>query len=370
MPRISLVPQNREFFHLLSNASANAVGISRQLVGLLERFPANGDRLSEIKALEHEGDRLTREVVDLLNRTFVTPFDRDDIYNLATAIDDVCDHVDEAAGDIVGFGVVQVRPKATEQAQVISAQRRAARRGREAASTGSRIRATSCAHCAISRTRATGSTARRLRPLRVRDGPDRGDPVEGHPRAARGGRGRVRERGRRARGDSRQEPIAPGSAVDDVLLVTVIVVALAFDFTNGFHDTANAVATSVSTRALPPRIAVLIASVANLAGAFVTTAVAKTIGQDIVSTELDRPTKTILAAPVGGDRLEPAHVVARTAVELVARADRRSGRRGARPGRLGRRALARARARRRRSPRSSRPSSRSRPRSLLLVAIY
>jgi predicted phosphate transport protein (TIGR00153 family) len=119
MPRISLVPQNREFFHLLSNASANAVGISRQLVALLEGFPANGDRLSEIKTLEHEGDRLTREVVDLLNRTFVTPFDRDDIYNLATAIDDVCDHVDEAAGDIVGFGVVQVRPKATEQARVI-----------------------------------------------------------------------------------------------------------------------------------------------------------------------------------------------------------------------------------------------------------
>ena len=70
------------------------------------------------------------------------------------------------------------------------------------------------------------------------------------------------------------------------LLVVTIVVALAFDFTNGFHDTANAVATSVSTRALSPRLAVLIAAIANLAGAFVTTAVAKTVGKGIIDTGL------------------------------------------------------------------------------------
>lgn len=119
MARISLVPQNKQFFRLLERASDNAVGISRQLVRLLEEFPANGDHLREVKELEHEGDRLTREVVDLLNRTFVTPFDRDDIYLLAGAIDDVCDHVDEAAGNIAGYGVEQIRPKAKEQAQVI-----------------------------------------------------------------------------------------------------------------------------------------------------------------------------------------------------------------------------------------------------------
>jgi uncharacterized protein len=117
--RISLVPQNKQFFRLLEQASDNAVGISRQLVQLLDAFPSNGTNLREIKELEHEGDRLTREVVDLLNRTFVTPFDRDDIYLLAGAIDDVCDHVDEAAGNIVGYGVEQIRPKANEQAQVI-----------------------------------------------------------------------------------------------------------------------------------------------------------------------------------------------------------------------------------------------------------
>jgi PiT family inorganic phosphate transporter len=86
--------------------------------------------------------------------------------------------------------------------------------------------------------------------------------------------------------------------MDDVLLVVVVLVALGFDFTNGFHDTANAVATSVSTRALSPRLAVLVAAVANLAGAFVTTAVAKTVGKGIIDTALANE-KTVLAALIG-----------------------------------------------------------------------
>ncbi|MGH3002928.1 MAG: inorganic phosphate transporter [Gaiellaceae bacterium] len=82
------------------------------------------------------------------------------------------------------------------------------------------------------------------------------------------------------------------------LLVATIAVALAFDFTNGFHDTANAVATSVSTRALSPRLAVLIAAVANLGGAFVTTAVATTIGKGVIDSGLAN-SKTVLAAVIG-----------------------------------------------------------------------
>src|SRR5437764_15330963 len=84
----------------------------------------------------------------------------------------------------------------------------------------------------------------------------------------------------------------------DVLLVLVVVVARSFDFTDGFHDTANAVATSISTRALSPRVAVAIASVANLVGAFVTTAVAKTVGKGIIDTGLAN-SKTVLAALIG-----------------------------------------------------------------------
>src|SRR3954466_6394046 len=86
--------------------------------------------------------------------------------------------------------------------------------------------------------------------------------------------------------------------MNDVLLVVVVLVALGFDFTNGFHDTANAVATSVSTRALSPRLAVLIAAIANFAGVFVTAAVAKTVGKGIIDTGLASP-RTVLAAVLG-----------------------------------------------------------------------
>jgi inorganic phosphate transporter, PiT family len=82
------------------------------------------------------------------------------------------------------------------------------------------------------------------------------------------------------------------------LLVVTVAIALLFDFTNGFHDTANAVATSVSTRALSPRLAVLIAALANLGGAFATTAVAKTVGQGIIDSGLATE-KTVLAAVIG-----------------------------------------------------------------------
>ena len=86
--------------------------------------------------------------------------------------------------------------------------------------------------------------------------------------------------------------------MNNTLLAVVIVVGLAFDFTNGFHDTANYVATWVGTRALSPRWAVAVSAAANLAGAFVTTAVAKTVGKGIIDTGLATE-KTVLAALIG-----------------------------------------------------------------------
>jgi PiT family inorganic phosphate transporter len=73
--------------------------------------------------------------------------------------------------------------------------------------------------------------------------------------------------------------------VDDLTLVAVVAVALFFDFTNGFHDTANSIATSVSTRALSPRAAVLSAAVLNILGAFVSLKVAATVAKGIVNPE-------------------------------------------------------------------------------------
>ena len=72
-------------------------------------------------------------------------------------------------------------------------------------------------------------------------------------------------------------------------VVLVVVFGLVFDFTNGFHDTANAMATSVATGALKPRTAVVIAGVLNLVGAFLSTQVAQTISSGIIKTERGRP---------------------------------------------------------------------------------
>jgi uncharacterized protein len=116
---LRLTPQKREFFDLFNEAALNAREISRLLVELLEGWPGSRDLLLDIRAAEHEGDRLTHQVIDLLNRTFVTPFDRDDMYRLATVIDDICDHVDEAADDIDAYEVTEVPPRAREQGEVI-----------------------------------------------------------------------------------------------------------------------------------------------------------------------------------------------------------------------------------------------------------
>src|SRR5262249_35542248 len=114
------VPQKREFFDLYNRAAANTVAMAQALVELLEHFPERtAERCRDIKELEHEGDRITHEVLDLLNRTFVTPFDRDDMYRLSTALADVCDHVDDAAEKATTYGIRDVRVQAIEQARVI-----------------------------------------------------------------------------------------------------------------------------------------------------------------------------------------------------------------------------------------------------------
>ena len=116
---VRLTPQKREFFDLFTRASGNARDIARLLVELLEDWPGSRERLRDVRELEIEGDRLTHEVINLLNRTFVTPFDRDDMYRLVTAIDDVCDHIDEAADNIDAYEVHEVPDKARQQAEVI-----------------------------------------------------------------------------------------------------------------------------------------------------------------------------------------------------------------------------------------------------------
>ncbi|HEX6528048.1 MAG TPA: anion permease [Streptosporangiaceae bacterium] len=85
---------------------------------------------------------------------------------------------------------------------------------------------------------------------------------------------------------------------NDVVLALVVITALGFDFTNGFHDTGNAMATSIATGALPPRIAVALSGLLNLVGAFLSLAVAATIASGLVNTKL--VTLTVVAAGLAG----------------------------------------------------------------------
>lgn len=87
--------------------------------------------------------------------------------------------------------------------------------------------------------------------------------------------------------------------LDHWLIWTVVLFAILFDYINGFHDTANAIATSVSTRAIHPKTAVMMTAVLNFAGAMVSTGVAKTIGGDIVMNPAEISLEVIVAALVG-----------------------------------------------------------------------
>jgi predicted phosphate transport protein (TIGR00153 family) len=100
--RLSLLPRDRTFFDLFIEAGKNTVQTAKLLDQMMGTWPDSGDLAQQVIAAEHEGDRITHEIVKRLNTTFVTPIDREDIYGLATQIDDIVDYTEEAA-DFLGL---------------------------------------------------------------------------------------------------------------------------------------------------------------------------------------------------------------------------------------------------------------------------
>ena len=119
MAKIRLIPQTREFYTLFDRAAQNLVATAQLLLDLLEHYPDRRDLVDQIKEHEHEGDAVTHEIVQLVNKTFVTPIDGEDIYDLATALDDVCDFMDQVADELNLYGVEDVPPEAIDQAGVL-----------------------------------------------------------------------------------------------------------------------------------------------------------------------------------------------------------------------------------------------------------
>ena len=118
--RLALVPRPSEFFVLFTQAGANALVAARKAETRFREFPNSSVTQADIKNTEHEGDRITRELIQLLNTQYVTPFDREDIYELATTIDDVVDHIDEATDLLELYGVETPTRQSLEQARILT----------------------------------------------------------------------------------------------------------------------------------------------------------------------------------------------------------------------------------------------------------
>ena len=117
--KISLTPKTTEFFVLFASSGDNALEVARLVERRFREHPNSGVTQEEVKAAETVGDTITRDLIMLLNTQYLTPFDREDIYQLATEIDDVVDFLEEAS-DLLGlYGVEMPARHAVEQCGII-----------------------------------------------------------------------------------------------------------------------------------------------------------------------------------------------------------------------------------------------------------
>ncbi len=110
--------QGERFEALFRSAAANVTHASEILVEILETFPSETTAYEAMREAERSGDTITRHVFELLQRAVLVPFDREDVSSLATALDDIVDHLEEAADQIVLYGVTSVREDAVVAARL------------------------------------------------------------------------------------------------------------------------------------------------------------------------------------------------------------------------------------------------------------
>jgi uncharacterized protein len=119
--RLALVPRPTEFYDLFTQAGANALEAARKAELRFREYPNSSVTQADVKEVEHAGDQITHDIIQLLNTQYVTPFDREDIYQLATAIDDVVDNIDEACDLLDLYGVESATKQALEQCRILVA---------------------------------------------------------------------------------------------------------------------------------------------------------------------------------------------------------------------------------------------------------
>jgi len=119
MVKFSLLPRQHKFFDLFEESTKNMVKASRALQEMINDWDVVGGRVAEITELEHAGDTITHQIVAQLHRTFVTPFDREDIALLAHTMDDVTDFIHAAADAMLIYKIDQPSQRAKELANII-----------------------------------------------------------------------------------------------------------------------------------------------------------------------------------------------------------------------------------------------------------
>ena len=113
-------PKEREFFDLFEEAGANIVRAAALLERMLDKWPDHGELARDIVVCEQEGDRITHDIVHRLNQTFVTPIDREDIYALASGLDDIVDWIEEVADFFGLYRIEAPMEQASQQAKILN----------------------------------------------------------------------------------------------------------------------------------------------------------------------------------------------------------------------------------------------------------
>jgi predicted phosphate transport protein (TIGR00153 family) len=116
-----LAPRDREFFDLFEEAGGNIERAATLLENMLVSFPERNELARDILICEQDGDRITHDIIQRLNQTFVTPIDREDIYALASALDDVVDYTEEVADYLGLYKIEAPMSQAQDLAHVLQA---------------------------------------------------------------------------------------------------------------------------------------------------------------------------------------------------------------------------------------------------------
>jgi hypothetical protein len=113
-----LLPQEGRFFDLFNSHAEQVVRAARELSALLEDFSSREERARAIDEAEHAADRITAEAIRMLHKTFITPLDRDQIHKLVTAMDDICDLIQDVTESLTLYDVRRITPETVRLAEI------------------------------------------------------------------------------------------------------------------------------------------------------------------------------------------------------------------------------------------------------------